>query len=282
MQQRAATYDKPEGERSMGATVEAFSRLSGVVLTEEEGLRFAAIAFSNGIDWQWRPKNFQNLSGKKYGRLTVVGASGNSKPGQASWVCVCECGNQRDVLATNLRSGRQRSCGCLRDESRLERAKASRKTMEQLRAAARERNKRYLLTEKAMITRKNYAQKNKDSILERVKKWNKENPESARSRVRNRRARLKNIDGMHTKQDIVMIGSEQAWMCAACDSNISGGYHADHVVPISRGGTNWPENIQLLCGPCNIKKSTKGLVEFLSEICPSLFKIKDHGNYYEA
>lgn len=43
MQQRAATYDKPEGERSMGATVEAFRAITGHTLTEEQGWLFMAI-----------------------------------------------------------------------------------------------------------------------------------------------------------------------------------------------------------------------------------------------
>ena len=37
---RAATYDKPEGERSMGATVAAFKAVTGHDLTEEQGWLF--------------------------------------------------------------------------------------------------------------------------------------------------------------------------------------------------------------------------------------------------
>ena len=43
MQDRAATYDKPEGERSMGATVEAFKAVTGHCLTEEQGWLFMAL-----------------------------------------------------------------------------------------------------------------------------------------------------------------------------------------------------------------------------------------------
>lgn len=43
MQQRAATYDKPEGERSMSATVEAFKAITGHAITEEQGWLFMAI-----------------------------------------------------------------------------------------------------------------------------------------------------------------------------------------------------------------------------------------------
>lgn len=43
MSDRAETYDKPEGERSMGATVRAFEAVSGVTMTEEQGWLFMAI-----------------------------------------------------------------------------------------------------------------------------------------------------------------------------------------------------------------------------------------------
>lgn len=37
MEQRAATYDKPAGERSMAATVVAFNAITGQSITESEG-----------------------------------------------------------------------------------------------------------------------------------------------------------------------------------------------------------------------------------------------------
>jgi len=40
MDDRAATYDKPEGERSMRATVVAFEAITGVRMTEEQGWLF--------------------------------------------------------------------------------------------------------------------------------------------------------------------------------------------------------------------------------------------------
>lgn len=43
MRDRAATYDKPEGERSMGATVAAFRAVTGVGLTETQGWLFMAL-----------------------------------------------------------------------------------------------------------------------------------------------------------------------------------------------------------------------------------------------
>lgn len=43
MEDRAATYDKPEGERSMPATVSAFNALTGHQLTAEQGWLFMTV-----------------------------------------------------------------------------------------------------------------------------------------------------------------------------------------------------------------------------------------------
>ena len=43
MKDRAATYDKPEGERSMGPTVDAFRAITGIRVTQEQGWLFMAL-----------------------------------------------------------------------------------------------------------------------------------------------------------------------------------------------------------------------------------------------
>ena len=40
MQDRSKTYDKPEGERSMSATVKAFEAVTGVSMTDQQGWQF--------------------------------------------------------------------------------------------------------------------------------------------------------------------------------------------------------------------------------------------------
>lgn len=43
LKDRAATYDKPKGERSMSATVDAFRAVTGVTMTVEQGWLFMAL-----------------------------------------------------------------------------------------------------------------------------------------------------------------------------------------------------------------------------------------------
>ncbi len=58
---------------------------------------------------------FQDLTGKRFGRLTVMGrAKRKDRRGTAYWLCRCDCGRRRAVRGQNLRSGRTQSCGCRR------------------------------------------------------------------------------------------------------------------------------------------------------------------------
>lgn len=59
-----------------------------------------------------------DLTGQKFGKLTVVSRAPNTKSTKAAWNCKCDCGGTKVVAASNLKSGRVRSCGCLYYESR--------------------------------------------------------------------------------------------------------------------------------------------------------------------
>ena len=57
----------------------------------------------------------QDISGNKFGRLTVISLSHSDKKG-TFWKCVCDCGNSKVVSRSNLVSGNTVSCGCQRIE----------------------------------------------------------------------------------------------------------------------------------------------------------------------
>lgn len=54
-----------------------------------------------------------DLTGKKFGRLTVLAESGRNKNNHIIWLCKCDCGNEKNVLGDSLRRGHTLSCGCL-------------------------------------------------------------------------------------------------------------------------------------------------------------------------
>lgn len=53
-----------------------------------------------------------DLSGQKYGRLTVLDVAGKTKWGATIWRCLCDCGKETATKASNILSGHSRSCGC--------------------------------------------------------------------------------------------------------------------------------------------------------------------------
>lgn len=57
-----------------------------------------------------------DLTGKQYGRLTVLKHIGKDKHNNAVWECKCSCGNVINVRGATLRNGRAKSCGCLHKE----------------------------------------------------------------------------------------------------------------------------------------------------------------------
>lgn len=52
-------------------------------------------------------------TGKKYGKLRVLGYYGSCKNGGALFECECNCGGKVIVLGRYLRTGHTQSCGCL-------------------------------------------------------------------------------------------------------------------------------------------------------------------------
>jgi len=69
------------------------------------------------IDTSERKGNgFNDLTGNKYGRLTVVGLSARKSGRKSYWVCECECGKQHLGRSDSLKSGYLQSCGCLKKE----------------------------------------------------------------------------------------------------------------------------------------------------------------------
>lgn len=55
----------------------------------------------------------ENLSGKKYGLLSVIERAANDAWANTQWLCKCECGKTTIVRADSLKNGKTKSCGCI-------------------------------------------------------------------------------------------------------------------------------------------------------------------------
>lgn len=113
--------------------------------------------------------------------------------------------------------------------------------------------------------KKTWAENNKDSIKKARQNWEKNNPDKIRSINHAKRARRKSAEGFFTKEDIKKIIYKQKHKCAICFKPVRKNYHVDHIIPLAKNGTNWPENLQVTCPTCNMSKGAKCPIEFAQE-----------------
>lgn len=55
-----------------------------------------------------------DLTGRKFGKLTVIEKTEKTKNGSILWKCKCDCGGAICASTRDLNKGRIKSCGCLR------------------------------------------------------------------------------------------------------------------------------------------------------------------------
>lgn len=123
------------------------------------------------------------------------------------------------------------------------------------RERALERKRQYTEENRDLIRLrdKKYHANNADRINARTKAWRDANPEKVRALGLIDRSRRTRASGRATAQQIadrVAFYGGRCWMCG-------GPYeHLDHVIPVVRGGTNWPANLRPACADCNHRKGS--------------------------
>lgn len=65
----------------------------------------------------------KDLTGQKFGRLTVIKKTSKRENGEIVYKCICDCGNEALVKRSYLTTGGTKSCGCLASEMHSELAK---------------------------------------------------------------------------------------------------------------------------------------------------------------
>lgn len=90
--------------------------------------------------------------------------------------------------------------------------------------------------------------------------------ELARAGQNRRRALELRAEGTCDSKDIALMYEQQHGLCCYCETQLHQSYHIEHIVPLSRGGSNSPENIALACASCNSRKASRTLMEFLPRL----------------
>lgn len=141
-------------------------------------------------------------------------------------------------------------------KSKAEYQKQNREKLRIYEAAWRAKN-----PEKAAAPKVRWSQKNRESEAARLALWRRNNPEAKKANNHARRALSAGASGSHTRSDIVNLLNLQKHRCASCKLKVlkSGKlvYHVDHIMPLSKGGSNSPDNLQILCPACNLRKHAK-------------------------
>jgi 5-methylcytosine-specific restriction endonuclease McrA len=123
-----------------------------------------------------------------------------------------------------------------------------------------------------------YFYRNRDQLVEDMRTRRAQNPERDRQRSRDYRknnpetiTKLSRLSKLRRRSAIGFFTEDQlraridfyGGRCYLCSRDWESlpvkQKHIDHVIPVSRGGTNWPANLRPACEQCNLRKGTKRL-----------------------
>lgn len=110
--------------------------------------------------------------------------------------------------------------------------------------------------EKAKANKQKWQRENPEKMREASARWARENPEKHRAKDHRRNTRKTNAGGSYTVAEWKSLIDHYGNKCPCCgrdDVKLT----ADHIIPVSKGGTSNIDNIQPLCLPCNASKGDK-------------------------
>ena len=59
-------------------------------------------------------QTYKNLKGQKFGKLTALYPTSMKDGSHMYWMCLCECGQAKEVASNHLQRGEVQSCGCIK------------------------------------------------------------------------------------------------------------------------------------------------------------------------
>lgn len=176
-------------------------------------------------------------------------------PGGIDWTCkACNRARARDHYHRDIESSRERALArYYQDRTKI----IARVRMWQQKN--KEHFEAYRMSEGyregRRIYGRNYYWNNKSVCRAKNALWFRANVHRKRCYDTYHHSLRRNGVGKFTDSDISRILHAQRGRCAYCRIPIKSGYHIDHIKPVSRGGTNFPKNLQLTCKTCNLSKS---------------------------
>ena len=116
---------------------------------------------------------------------------------------------------------------------------------------------------KDLLSNKKWQQNNPEYVKASVYRYRKKYPEKLSMANKRLKAKRKGAIGSHTLKQWRELKDKFNHCCAICGRQEPftdlwyQSLSEDHIIPISKGGSNFIDNIQPLCIKCNNKKSNK-------------------------
>ncbi|SRR5258708_7584379 len=130
-----------------------------------------------------------------------------------------------------------------------------------VRLLTQQRAERYAHPERNRQWSRDYRKRHPGRAAIITRRWRVNHRDRANVCKRNYYARKRQAQGSHTAQDVQKQYERQKGKCYYCKRKLAT-YHVDHVIPLSRGGSNGPENLVIACPSCNSSKHNKLLHEW--------------------
>jgi len=128
---------------------------------------------------------------------------------------------------------------------------------EEIKQHARERSARYYAKhpDRALASGRKWRKANLEERKVVEREYRQREKERYRAHCIARRTKKTEAGGSFTAKEWLDLCSEYGDKCLCCTKEKP--LTADHVIPISKGGTSWINNIQPLCLSCNCSKGDK-------------------------
>lgn len=115
--------------------------------------------------------------------------------------------------------------------------------------------------------RREYRENNREREAAKQREWYQANLEACRlkalQKARRRHAQTYNAEGSHTVEEWLAKLAAYQGKCHWCGQTITGRAHGDHLIPLSRGGSDDISNVVPSCASCNTRKKDKLPHEFM-------------------
>ena len=114
-------------------------------------------------------------------------------------------------------------------------------------------------TQSAREACRRYRLKNLERMRRRERLYAQTHPEINRAKTRKRRAREFSAHGSHAQHDLDYLMQTQHGRCDDCNALFDSSVPPtlDHIIPLSRGGTEYVTNLRWLCRSCNSRKGNR-------------------------